>query len=121
MKPLRLATRIALGCCTAACGEKPQPPVQHPVTLAADSIDSVTLVMRARSAVTRVTGAAVAGYSVTRVSRDSAGFLILLSPPCDTTPGVDRAGRQFRRGCGGGDYTIRLSRTGQAMSVVGGQ
>ena len=121
MNPPGLARRIALLCWTAACGEKPQSRVEHPVTVVTDSIDSVTAVALARSAVTRVTGAAVVGYRVARVSRDSAGFLILLFPPCDTSPGVDRAGRHFRPGCGGGDYTIYLSRTGEALSVVGGQ
>ena len=116
-----VATCIALCCFTAACGENPQPPVEHRVTVAADSIDSGAVIAHARRAVTHVTGTAVASYSVARVSRDSAGFVVLLFPPCDTTSGVDREGRHFRRGCGGGDYAVRLSPTGQAISVVGGQ
>lgn len=90
-------------------------------TRAVARVDSTGAVALAREEVRRVVGPSVRDFRVARTAPDSGGFLVVLVPPCDTSSGVDSAGRQFHRGCGGGDYTVWVGSTGVVWMMRGGQ
>ena len=117
-RPRLLVIRLVLVLGSVACSGTTKRAPEYSETAAADSATAVT---RARAAIESVARGTSSGYAVAHVARQNGGFLVLLVPPCDTTLGVDSAGRAFRRGCGGGDYTVRVDSTGNATIVARGQ
>ena len=112
------AISVAIVLCAVNCGPKSDRQSGNAGDI---PVDSTTAVSRAIAVVQAGSGSSAHRFALAGLVRDSAGVVVALAPVCDTTAGVDSTGRPFRRGCGGGDYTVRVRNDGVASIVARGQ
>jgi hypothetical protein len=93
--------------------------VERGGTAAVDSATAVALAVRAVRATSP--SADTAGGLAGAATADSAGFLVTVRLVCDTSSGVGADGRAYRKGCGGGDATVRVTRSGSVRVVERGE
>ena len=106
------ARRASVLVLLTACGQR-----GGATTPAVDSSTAVAIAVRAAQTVVDTAAGGLTGTA----AADSDGFLVTVRPVCDTASGVAADGRAYRRGCGGGDATVRVARSGTASVLRRGE